>query len=49
MTEGRLFLRSRRADVNVQRILDKMHVVAYENGVWAEEAIVDRGNSRDLD
>ena len=49
MTEGRLFLRSRKADVNVQRMIEAMHMEAYEHGIWAEEAIVDRGNSRDLD
>lgn len=49
MKVGKLFLRSRKAEVNVQRILDKMYIEALEHDIEAEDAIVDRGNSRDID
>ncbi|MBQ3601643.1 MAG: hypothetical protein II992_10660 [Lachnospiraceae bacterium] len=49
MMEGRIFLKTRKADVNVEKMLNAIQMEAEQHGIMAEEALIDRGNSRDLD
>lgn len=49
MMEGRIFLKTRKADINVEKMLNAIQMEAEQHGIMAEEALIDRGNSRDLD
>lgn len=49
MMEGRIFLKTRKADINVEKMLNAIQMEAEQHGIMAEEALIDRGNTRDLD